>query len=77
MEVQRRGNSGRAVYMRVEIEYKDLIFLQAYLLEQSQDLDKKVKESYMDEETPLEEISSLGKIRDDLNKIASEIKKQL
>jgi hypothetical protein len=31
----------------------------------------------MDEETPLEEISSLGKIRDDLNKIASEIKKQL
>ena len=65
------------VYMRVEIEYKDLIFLQAYLLEQSQDLDKKVKESYMDEETPLEEISSLGKIRDDLNKIASEIKKQL
>ena len=37
--------------MRVEIEYKDLIFLQAYLLEQSQDLDKKVKESYMDEET--------------------------
>ena len=63
--------------MRVEIEYKDLIFLQAYLLEQSQDLDKKVKESYMDEETLLEEISSLGKIRDDLNKIASEIKKQL
>ena len=63
--------------MRVDIEYKDLIFLQAYLLEQSQDLDKKVKESYMDEETPLEEISSLGKIRDDLNKIASEIKKQL
>lgn len=63
--------------MRIEIEYKDLIFLHAYLLEQSQDLDKIVKESYMDEETPLEEISSLGKIRDDLNKIASEIKKQI
>ena len=63
--------------MRVDIEYKDLIFLQAYLLEQSQDLDKIVKESYMDEETSLEEISSLGKTRDDLNKIASVIKKQL
>ena len=63
--------------MRVDIEYKDLIFLQAYLLEQSQDLDKIVKESYMDEETPLEEISSLGKTRDDLNKIASVIKKQI
>jgi len=63
--------------MKVEIEYKDLTFLQAYLSEQVHDLDKIVKESYMDEETSLEEISSLGKTRDDLNKIASEIKKQL
>jgi len=63
--------------MRVDIEYKDLIFLHGYLLKQSQDLDKRVKESYMDEGTPLEEISSLGKVRDDLNIIASIIKKQL
>ena len=63
--------------MKIEIEYKDLIFLQAYLSEQVHDLYKIVKESYMDEETSLEEISSLGKTRDDLNKIASVIKKQL
>ena len=63
--------------MKIEIEYKDLIFLKDYLSEQADGLDKRVKESYMDEETPLEEISSLGKIRDDLNKIASLIKKQL
>ena len=63
--------------MRVEIEYKDIIFLKDYLLEQANGMDKKVKESYMDEETPLEEISSLGKTRDNLNKIASIIKQQL
>tara|TARA_R100000995_G_C3384863_1_gene77657 strand:+ start:195 stop:410 length:216 start_codon:yes stop_codon:yes gene_type:complete len=63
--------------MRVEIEYKDIIFLKDYLLEQASGMDKKVKESYMDEETPLEEISSLGKTRDNLNKIASIIKQQL
>ena len=77
MEVKTGGDSGRAFRVRIEIEYKDLMFLKGYLSEQAEDLDKRVKESYMDEETPLEEISSLGKIRDDLNKIASLIKKQL
>ena len=63
--------------MRVELEYKDIIFLRDYLLEEASGMDKKVKESYMDEKTPLEEISSLGKTRDNLNKIASIIKQQL
>tara|TARA_Y100000004_G_C8753011_1_gene343268 strand:+ start:97 stop:288 length:192 start_codon:yes stop_codon:yes gene_type:complete len=63
--------------MKIEIEYKDLMFLKDYLREQAQDLDKRVKESYMDEETPLDEISSLGKTRDTLNIIASVIKKQI
>ena len=63
--------------MNIEIEYKDLMFLKDYLSEQAQDLDKRVKESYMDEETPLDEISSLGKTRDTLNTIASVIKKQI
>tara|TARA_R100001082_G_C4318232_1_gene139911 strand:+ start:547 stop:738 length:192 start_codon:yes stop_codon:yes gene_type:complete len=63
--------------VRIEIEYKDLMFLKGYLSEQARDLDKRVKESYMDEETPLEEISSLGKTRDTLNIIASVIKKQI
>jgi len=63
--------------MKIEIEYKDLVFLKDYLKEQAQDLDKRVKESYMDEETPLDEISSLGKTRDTLNIIASVIKKQI
>jgi hypothetical protein len=36
-----------------------------------------VKESYMDEKTPLEEISSLGKTRDDLSKIIAIIKTQI
>jgi len=63
--------------MKIEIEYKDLIFLKDYLSEQADGLDKRVKESYMDEETPLEEISSLGGTRDTLSTIASVIKKQL
>ena len=63
--------------MKVDIEYKDLMFLKKYLSEQAQDLDNIVKESYMDEETPLEKISSLGKMRDNLSKIASVIKKQI
>ena len=63
--------------MKIEIEYKDLMFLKDYITEQVQDLDKRVKESYMDEETPLDEISSLGKTRDTLNIIASVIKKQI
>tara|TARA_R100001510_G_C7481230_1_gene93134 strand:+ start:277 stop:468 length:192 start_codon:yes stop_codon:yes gene_type:complete len=63
--------------MKIEIEYKDLMFLKDYITEQAQDLDKRVKESYMDEETPLDEISSLGKTRDTLNIIASIIKKQI
>ena len=63
--------------MKIEMEYKDVVFLKEYLLEQAQDLDKRVKESYMDEETPLEEISSLGRTRDTLRTIASVIKKQL
>jgi broad specificity phosphatase PhoE len=63
--------------MKIEIEYKDLMFLKDYITEQAQDLDKRVKESYMDEETPLDEISSLGKTRDTLNIIASVIKKQI
>ena len=62
--------------MKIEMEYKDLIFLKDYLSEQAHDLDKRVKESYMDEETPLEEISSLGKTRDTLRTIASVINKQ-
>ena len=63
--------------MKIEIEYNDLMFLKNYITEQAQDLDKRVKESYMDEETPLDEISSLGKTRDTLNIIASVIKKQI
>ena len=63
--------------MKIEMEYKDLMFLKDYITEQAQDLDKRVKESYMDEETPLDEISSLGKTRDTLNIIASVIKKQI
>jgi len=63
--------------MKIEIEYKDLMFLKDYITEQAQDLDKRVKESYMDEETPLDEISSLGKTRDTLNIISSVIKKQI
>jgi hypothetical protein len=61
----------------LQLEYKDIIFLRDYLSEQAQALDKKVKESYMDEETPLEEISSLGKTRDDLTKIIAIIKTQI
>tara|TARA_A100001391_G_scaffold175804_1_gene138740 strand:+ start:100 stop:309 length:210 start_codon:yes stop_codon:yes gene_type:complete len=61
----------------LQLEYKDIIFLRDYLSEQAQALDKKVKESYMDEETPLEEISSLGKTRDDLSKIIAIIKTQI
>jgi len=61
----------------LQLEYKDIIFLRDYLSEQVQALDKKVKESYMDEETPLEEISSLGKTRDDLTKIIAIIKTQI
>ena len=63
--------------MKIEMEYKDLMFLKDYISEQAQDLDKRVKDSYMDEETPLDEISSLGKTRDTLNIIASIIKKQI
>ena len=63
--------------MKIEIEYNDLMFLKNYITEQAQDLDKRVKDSYMDEETPLDEISSLGKTRDTLNIIASVIKKQI
>jgi hypothetical protein len=61
----------------LQLEYKDIIFLRDYLSEQAQALDKKVKESYMDEKTPLEEISSLGKTRDDLSKIIAIIKTQI
>lgn len=61
----------------LQLEYKDIIFLRDYLSEQAQALDKKVKESYMDEETPLDEISSLGKTRDDLTKIIAIIKTQI
>jgi hypothetical protein len=77
VEVKGGGDSGRAFHMKIEIEYKDLMFLKDYITEQAQDLDKRVKESYMDEETPLDEISSLGKTRDTLNIIASVIKKQI
>tara|TARA_R100000388_G_scaffold73550_1_gene53350 strand:- start:2343 stop:2552 length:210 start_codon:yes stop_codon:yes gene_type:complete len=61
----------------LQLEYKDIIFLRDYLSEQAQALDKKVKESYMDEKTPLDEISSLGKTRDDLTKIIAIIKTQI
>ena len=61
----------------LQLEYKDIIFLRDYLSEQAQALDKKVKESYMDEKPPLDEISSLGKTRDDLTKIIAIIKTQI
>ena len=63
--------------MKIELEYKDILFLKEYLKEQTDDMTKIVKESYMDEKTTLEEISSLGKTRDTLTKILSVIKQQL
>ena len=63
--------------MKVELEYKDILFLKEYLKEQTDDMTKILKESYMDEKTTLEEISSLGKTRDTLTKILSVIKQQL
>ena len=63
--------------MKVELEYKDVIFMRDYLKEQTDGMTKILRDSYMDEETPLDEISSLGKTRDTLNIIASVIKKQI
>ena len=63
--------------MKVELEYKDILFLKEYLKEQTDDMTKILKESYMDEKTTLEEIQSLGKSRDTLAKILSVIKQQL
>jgi hypothetical protein len=63
--------------MKVELEYKDIIFMRDYLKEQTDGMTKILRDSYMDEKTTLEEIQSLGKSRDTLAKILSVIKQQL
>mgnify|MGYP003123398298 FL=1 len=63
--------------MRVDIEYKDLMFLKEYLSTQLNNISTRVKESYTDEETSLDDISSLGKTRDNIHRIVSVLKQQL
>jgi len=63
--------------MKIEIQYKDLMFLKEYLSTQLNDISTRVKESYTDEETPLDDISSLGRTRDNIDRIISVLKQQL
>ena len=63
--------------MKVDIEYKDLMFLKEYLSTQLNDISTRVKESYTDEETSLDAISSLGRTRDSIHRIVYVLKQQL
>jgi len=63
--------------MKVDIEYKDIIFLKEYLSTHLNDISTIVKESYTDDETPLDDISSLGRTRDNIHRILSALKQQL
>ena len=68
---------GGTVHMKVDIEYKDLMFLKEYLSTQLDDISTRVKESYTDEETSLDAISSLGRTRDSIHRIVYVLKQQL
>ena len=63
--------------MKVDIEYKDIIFLKEYLSTHLNDISTIVKESYTDDETPLDDISSLGRTSYNIHRILSALKQQL
>ena len=60
--------------MKIEIEYKHLIFIKNMLVKKCNEFESLIKEAYSDADTPLSEINRLNGERDSLKNVLYKLK---